>query len=471
MGAVRGMGAVLGMGARVNLANLSGTKLQHGAIALGILIALNSCSSHVVFAQSDDTTSARKKPSQETLRAYRIRVVEGDNLTLFTDHPPNEEINSLPVLFTQALPGWREYFGCAHVPIAAWHMRGYLMQDPERFRQAGLLPPDLPPFLHGYQRQDEFWLYDQPSDYYRRHLVLHEGTHGFAHRVGAEPLDPWLREGIAERLATHLWDQQELVLRWFPSHRDQVPHWGRIKIIQDEIAQQRYLSLREVVTLPEIAFRRNEGYAWSWAAVMFFELHPATAKVFLKWRESLTSSRGTLNTFAGRVSGMDAELEDDWYLFVRELRYGKEFTPLTISDHKLPPQDLADAGIALQVDARLGWQNTGVRLLANRSYQIQAEGRYVVATEPRPWWTEPGGVTIDYVGGRPLGQLLAAVAPVEPGRRGPSLADPAGVGSSGVVRPTKGGVLFLRVNDRAGDLRDNEGTLRVTVTNGPGRRP
>ena len=52
----------------------------------------------------------------------------------------------------------------------------------------------------------EFWLFDQPTDYYVRHLLLHEGTHVFmvSFLGGCGP--GWYMEGTAELLGTHRLD-------------------------------------------------------------------------------------------------------------------------------------------------------------------------------------------------------------------------------------------------------------------------
>jgi len=415
-----------------------------------------------VSAAGEGAELGRTSPADTTLRALRIHVLPGESLELYTDVPPDATIECLPEIFAQAIPQWRDYFGRAPTR-GSWKMRGYLMQDPERFRKAGLLPPDLPPFLHGYQQGDEFWLYDQPSDYYRRHLVLHEGTHGYAQGVGAEPLPPWFREGLAERLATHLWGDGDLHLAWFPTSRDLVPHWGRIKLVQDEIEQQRPKSLREVLEFPNAAFRQTQAYAWSWAAVLFLEKHPATAGEFETMRKSLADTPSSLRGLTRRVQELGGELEDDWYLFAFDLQYGQTNVPVPVVNPSQEPRDLPDAGVQLEVAADQGWRNTGIRLRAGQRYRIDAEGRYTLAQDPRPWWCEPGGVTIDYVRGKPLGQLLSAVAPEEPGGRGPHLVDPSSAGPSGFIEPAKDGLLFLCVNDRPGDLSNNQGTVQVTV--------
>ena len=69
---------------------------------------------------------------------------------------------------------------------------------------------------------------------------------------------------------------------------------------------------------------------------------------------------------------------------------------------------------SVTVAADRGWQNSGLRLEAGVSYRLTAAGRYQVAKTTKVWWCEPGGVSIRYYRGRPLGILLAAVRPDHP---------------------------------------------------------
>ena len=128
-------------------------------------------------------------------------------------------------------------------------MTGFLMKDKARFVQAGLLPGKLPPFGHGFSWDTVLWVYEQPSDYYRRHLVLHEGTHGFMNSLLGGCGPTWYMEGMAEYLATHRWQDGRLTLGYMPRSRDEVPQWGRIRLIQDAVAQHRALRLKAVIEL------------------------------------------------------------------------------------------------------------------------------------------------------------------------------------------------------------------------------
>jgi hypothetical protein len=159
------------------------------------------------------------------------------------------------------------------------------------------------------------------------------------------------------------------------------------------------------------------------------------------------------------------ELCEEWQLFAANMEYGYDversavdFTP---GKKVLEPGE-TDAKIAILADR--GWQNSGLRLEAGGKYRLTASGRYQVAKEPKIWWCEPGGVSIRYYQGRPLGMLLAAVRPDKPTSDGFSaLLHPITVGLDASLSPAETGTLFLKINDSAGELDDNAGELKVEV--------
>jgi hypothetical protein len=58
------------------------------------------------------------------------------------------------------------------------------------------------------------------------------------------------------------------------------------------------------------------------------------------------------------------------------------------------------------------WQATGIAIKRGTLPKLNCSGRYAVHDKPRPWISEPQGITIDYVYGRPLGEITAMlVAP------------------------------------------------------------
>ena len=213
-----------------------------------------------------------------------IRKLEGKYLILYTDVPSSPEVDRLPALFDAAVPQWAKYFGIDLSKKKRWQARAYLIGDRRRFEALGLMPPKNKDFVNGISMGAELWLHDQPTDYYRRHLLLHEGTHVFmvSFLGGCGP--GWYMEGLAELFGTHRVDEKtgELETRIMPSSRDEVPMLGRIKLIRDAIAEKPPLTLPAVMQFDNRKQLGNEAYAWCWAAAKFLDSHPRYRDRFRK---------------------------------------------------------------------------------------------------------------------------------------------------------------------------------------------
>jgi hypothetical protein len=393
--------------------------------------------------------------------AEGIRKLSGRRLTLYTDLPAGEEIDRLPEVFDQAFPQWCEYFHVDPAEHADWNLTGFLMKDKARFQRAGLLPDDLPPFKNGYARNYELWLYEQKSDYYRRHLLLHEGTHGFMNTILRACGPPWYMEGIAELFGTHRWHDGRLTMRYFPQSRQEVPRWGRIEMIKEAVAAGRPMRLRDVIEYSVTAHLETEPYAWCWAAAMLLDRHPRYQQRFRRLYEDV--SKPDFNQRFYRAMGSDwGRLCEAWQVFIAGLEFGYDMAAAVLDF--TPGDPLPSGGATVAVAAQRGWQNSGLRLDAGASYRLQATGRYQVADQPQIWWCEPGGVSIRYYQGRPLGVLLAAVRPDQTDQDGRcALLDPAVVGTGATLSPKQSGTLYLKINDSAAELGDNAGQLEVHV--------
>ena len=335
------------------------------------------------------------------------------------------------------------------------------MGDEAKFRNAGLRPDSLPPFLNGFQSDHEFWVKEQPSNYYRRHLVLHEGVHAFMqkHLGGGGP--PWYREGIAELLATHRWNGGRLQVRVMPASREEVPYWGRIKILRDEFAAGRALMLADVVRFDNSDFLENTGYGWSWAAAAFFDGHPKTRRIFRRLRNHVTENPVRFSRLLeSELAPQLREFDEQWQLFVVNADYGYDFDAESVMYAAGKPID-GQRKVRLRTDR--GWQSSGVRVEAGQTYLVRAEGQYQVQQQPETWWCEPGGITIRYHRGMPLGVLIGSVRLDTPRPGIANLCNPMPLGLRKNIRPVDSGTLYLRINDAPGELGDNVGEITVSI--------
>ena len=393
--------------------------------------------------------------------AAGMKRLDGQHLTLVTDLPIDPEIERLPQAFDLAYPQWCAYFGVDPSKHADWKVVGYLIGDKERFATVGLFPADLPAFKHGYSRAREFWLYEQPNPYYRRHLLLHEGTHCFMFNLLGSGGPPWYSEGMAEFMATHRWDDTGLKLAFLPQAREEVPELGRIKLVQDSLASKQAFQLVQVLRFGPDAHQSNEGYAWCWALAAFLDGHPRYRDRFRQLPSKVNSL--TFNEDFLRLYKDDLlQLMEEWQVFVANLEHAYAMDRMAIDFTAGKPLPAAGANVQVAVDQ--GWQNSGIALEAGKTYQLQAHGRYQLATEPVIWWSEPGGVSIRYYHHEPLGKLLAVVRPeAEPPDGRSAFLNPRAIGLGADITPDSSGTLYLRVNDSAGELTDNTGTLEVAI--------
>lgn len=393
-----------------------------------------------------------------------IREIRGQYVRIYTDLPESEEVDRLPAVFDAVYPQWCEYFGVPEVCNPPWRVNAFIMQNKDRFRAAGLLPEYLPNFETGFAEGHELYVMEQPTEYYRRHLLLHEGTHSFMLTRLNRSFPTWYFEGMAELFGTHHVEEGpggvKVQTRYMPRDREEVPYWGRTKLVTDAYRENRARNLNGIFAIQPSRNMSNEEYAWSWAACYFFDQHPAYQQRFRKLFQLPAGS-----DFMESLLQLYREDENDviasWQVFVTGLDYGYDLERAAIQFK--PGEPLPQGGTTVSIAADRGWQSSGIRLEAGRTYHLTATGRYRVAAENPPWISEPNGVTIRYHDGLPLGTLLAAVLPDEAGSGPSPLIHPYAIGTQGELEPQESGTLYLKINEPAAGLADNQGTLRVTV--------
>jgi hypothetical protein len=290
-------------------------------------------------------------------------------------------------------------------------------------------------------------------------LLLHEGTHAFMQTFLGGTGPPWYAEGMAELLGTHRWQYGRLTLDYMPARREEVPLLGRVRLVEDAVAAHRAKHLQTILDFGADALRETEGYAWCWALAALLDKHPRYRERF---RALPHSVRADVTAEFHRLFAADQrQLEEEWQLFAVEIQYGYDFARCAIDF--TPGAPLTAEGKLVPVAADRGWQNSGLRLQAGARYQLTATGRYQLANQPKIWWCEPGGVSIRYFRGWPLGILLAAVRNDDRHEGTTGLVRPIVVGLGATLVPRESGTLYFKVNDSPGELYDNAGSLSVQV--------
>ena len=86
------------------------------------------------------------EPLVALARRAGLRVLAGRRLVLVTDRPERagDGVADLPTIFDQAFTTWCDHYGLTAADTGDWQALGCLVVHRERFREAGLLPADIP---------------------------------------------------------------------------------------------------------------------------------------------------------------------------------------------------------------------------------------------------------------------------------------------------------------------------------------
>lgn len=458
---------------------------------------------HARRAEEIGRTIRRQWPRETTLDKQRlqadgVRCLDGKHIVLYTDLPSEERFDELPGLFDQMIPLLCDYFGLEQKNYEDFRIEAFLIRDFDKFKTGGAVR-QVQKLRNGYALRHRIWLRDQTSDYYRRHLLLHEGVHAFMGHAFGYWGPPWYREGTAELLGTHCWKNGKLRLAIFPDDPKAFDRWGRIEYIRAELKQDNFCTIDNLFKLGPEDYNANESYAWSWAFAAFCEHHSRYRNAFRQtaWflsGEDYETKENFLNLLTqhgaeqtqedltrGPLTRLEVQsiLENDWFDFQRNICYGYNFKATEIEFAKdvfEPSSGILSDGKAknISVLADRGWQNSGLTLQRGKTYTITAAGRYQLGNDPAPWISEPNGITLRYHGGKPLGILLAAIVGVPEQTNGNGQDDqndnadgdflhPKVVGLRTVWTPNRSGMLFFRINDFPSELDDNQGEATVMV--------
>ena len=411
----------------------------------------------------------RLQPDGEDLRRRGIARYESKRLRLYTDIDA-ERAKRLPPLVDALYDALVAWFGPLPPDDAGgeFQMTGYLMADPARFEASSLVPLDLGPIRHGRHRGAEFWMADQASDYYLAHLLLHEATHCVM-TIVPNPLQSktWYIEGMAELFATHR-PGPPSQFGVMPDAPDNFLDLGRIRLINDAVAEGRTLNAKQVFDFTPDDYLENPPYAWSWALCWYLANHPETRERFRTVQARIDIDHPH-NSFLAVFHEDQHAIAQGFWMFVNDLCHGYDLERAAIEFRIGKAMDAGEVRVSLR--AERGWQSSGLFVEAGRRYRLVATGRYVVGAstvggQVRPWTCEPQGITLRYFEGEPLGKLLGTVREERPGQAPGNLSMRAvsALGRESEWTAQTTGTLYLRVNDAWNSLADNSGELQVTIS-------
>ncbi len=418
---------------------------------LGVMMALP------VFGQSGGEPVDRDSENGDLLR------ISGRHLELRTDLS-SQQADDLVAAYDAAVPQWEKFWALPPGTLDSWKVDAYIMRDHSEFRRRNLLPPREPDFRHGYALGNEVWVVAQPSQYYTRHLLLHEGVHALMldQFGGAGPA--WYMEGTAEMLSTHQGSGGEVIVNHVPRRREEVPYWGRFKVIQSRRETGIVPSLGGVMAQPLDLNGDVESYAWSWASTMILYAYPEYRDAFYAAaRNGRDTSEAFNDVIRRRLASQWPVLAARWRLMCRELDYGFDWQRERVMISTKDPLWRGET-IELSVAASQGWQSAGVRFAPGTTLSVTSSGTCTLAETTAPWVSQPDGITIRYENDFPIGTLMACIVPNAPAS---ASAEPVlerlAIGASGDLVFKEYAWLLLRINDAIGERSDNLGGYQVEI--------
>ena len=166
-----------------------------------------------------------------------------------------------------------------------------------------------------------------------------------------------------------------------------------------------------------------------------------------------------------RLFGNDLEeMETEWALFTHQLQFGFDLSRAAIEFRTGQPLVASESRSGIAIAANRGWQSGGVAVKQGELYEIEAAGEVVLERKPKPWVSQPQGISIVYSEGRPIGTLLAAVhRELQSAETDESLLKELVVGRKTTFRASTSGTLYFRINDHWNSLANNDGRYTVVV--------
>ncbi|WP_437225549.1 hypothetical protein SH661x_004114 [Planctomicrobium sp. SH661] len=408
-----------------------------------------------------------RRPQRDDARAaeFGIRKYSSERLILYTDIDP-ALAEPLPELVDQAYAAWVKYFG--ELPPnregTPYQITGYLIEDPQRFVAAGMLPEGPPMFRFGRHLGAEFWMNKMNSDYYRRHLLIHEATHCFMTTMLRQYPPRWYLEGMAEYFGTHVVHPDGTVeFGVMPGRSEAFPGLGRIESIQQELVRGKPASLAHLGAYTGHDWDQPLPipYAWSWALCQFLDEHPRYRDRFRELGQHMEES-AFLRYMADHFEQDRALLAAEWDQYQKRLVYGYDVAANAFATSPEPLRPL-ESPVSVNVDSSKGWQSTGLHLTANQPVQIDVEGEVILDETSQPWRSEPQGISIRYAAGEPIGLLMAGILPDQTSQSSHEVFEVIPVGRGTEFVPRFSGELWLRVNDVGNGLGNNSGEYHVQI--------
>ncbi|HMO14398.1 MAG TPA: hypothetical protein PKD64_11335 [Pirellulaceae bacterium] len=209
------------------------------------------------------------------------------------------------------------------------------------------------------------------------------------------------------------------------------------------------LSLERLVNDQPVGASDWQDASWRWAACYFLATNPNYASRFNVLGASLMSTdpRDSFrNAFAERME----QLNFEFAFYLKHLQLGLRTDLIAWKWNTKPRAISSSRSVKTKVNAKEGWQPSGLQVEKGEKYLIRASGT---------WQTDKELTPVDADGDiEGKGQLVGVIFSDY------ALSEPFELGKDVEFTVPSAGHLFLRCNDDWSELADNVGTINVDIS-------
>lgn len=260
-------------------------------------------------------------------------------------------------------------------------------------------------------------------------VVQHEAVHAFCSQTFGSAGPVWYAEGMAEM--GNYWKPGNLAVDIDP-------------VVINYLTTARPKKMADIVAAGQITGDSWRAYAWRWALCHLLASNPNYSRRFKTLGVNLMAKKE--DSFETAFGEYRKEISFEYDQFVKNFDNGYR-VDLCVWDWKTKAKPLSPGKLAKQtIKAKSGWQATRLRVEANTSYDIIAEGT---------WKCDPLNETDADGGNNGKGRLIGVVL------NDYQLSEPFVLGRKSTFVAPSDGHLFVRCEDDWSGLSDNEGELKV----------
>jgi hypothetical protein len=270
-----------------------------------------------------------------------------------------------------------------------------------------------------------------------RGVPQHEAVHAYCGQTFGTTGPLWYSEGMAE-----------MGQYWRKDEKSVQVHDGVLEYLRSSPPK----SMNEIVNGKEFTGDSWQNYAWRWALCHLLANNTNYSAKFQPLGLALLKKQPT--SFEAIYGDMAEEIVFEYCFFLKHLEQGFRADLCSWDWQRKFRLPKGGTAITAKIKADHGWQPSGAMVAAGITYQCSATGTWQTSKEAK-------AVTAD--GADDGGGRLFGVVMTDDDGKNYQIGEPFELGSKADFTAATDGKLYLRCQDKWGELADNKGTLTVKI--------